>query len=85
MSDILRDTLEMRRIRRDGFSKRYFSIYFNERAAIMQFDGQLEREEAEKHAHREAIAEFKRVFPQLSDRSANELLECFKGAIMPDG
>jgi len=78
MSDILRDTLEMMKIRRDGISKRYFYMYFNERAAIMEFDGLLERIEAEKRAHQEAFAEFKRVFPELSNRSAEQLLEGFK-------
>ena len=48
MSDVLRDTLEMIKIRRDGISRRYFSLYFNERAAIMEFDGLLDRAEAEK-------------------------------------
>lgn len=78
MSDILRDTLRMRKIRRDGISKGYFSMYFNERAAIKEFDGLLKRIEAEKQAHAEAIAEFKRIFPELSNRSAELLLACFK-------
>ena len=78
MNDILRDTLEMRRIRRDGISKKYFYSYYNERAAIMEYDGLLERNEAEREAHKETMAEFKRVFPELSARSAEQLLELFK-------
>lgn len=78
MSDILRDTLEMLKIRRDGISRRYFCLYVNERAGIMEFDGLLERAEAEKRANKEAIDEFKRVFPELSNRSAEQLLEEFK-------
>lgn len=78
MSDVLRDTLRMRKIRRDGISKGYFSMYFNERAAIREFDGLQEHTEAEKEAHAEAVAEFKRIFPELSNRSAELLLACFK-------
>ena len=82
MNDVLRDALEMRRIYRDGISKRYFSIYFNERAAIMEYEGLLERGEAEKQAHTEVIAELKKAFPGLSTRSAEQLLERFKS--VPD-
>ncbi len=62
MSDTLRDTLEMLKIRRDGISRRYFFLYFNERARIMEFDGLIERIEAEKCAHKEAIDELKEYF-----------------------
>lgn len=78
MSDILRDTLEMLKIRKDGISNRYFYVYFNERAGIIEFDGLLERAEAEKCAHREALDEFKRIFTWLSNRSAEQLLGEFK-------
>lgn len=78
MSDALRDTLKMRRIRRDGISRRYFSIYFNERAGILEFDGLLPRDEAETQAHKETMTEFRRVFSELSIRSAEWLLNCFK-------
>ena len=62
----------------EGLDEEHFAFLFNERAAIMEYDGLLERNEAEKQAHREAMAEFKRVFPKLSSRSAEQLLEYFK-------
>jgi hypothetical protein len=78
MDGSLWDTLEMRKIRRNKYHRKYFSMFFHERAAIGEFDGLLKRIEAEKQARQETLSEFKKIFPELSNKSAEKILAYFE-------
>jgi hypothetical protein len=78
MTRTLWDTLEMRKIRRNECNRRYFFTFFNERAAIAEFDGLLKRIEAEKQARQETFNEFKKIFPELSNKSVEKILAYFE-------